>query len=131
MGWEWSAVSRARADLVEKARQQRRDPTRAEALLWTNLRAKRFAGLKFRRKQPIAQFIVDFYAPALRLVIELDDAQMPDYDAYRQRFLEALGMTVLRVDAAQVERDVEAVLFAILAAVNRDAPSELIRAESD
>ncbi|MBS2029035.1 MAG: DUF559 domain-containing protein [Deltaproteobacteria bacterium] len=127
VGWDWTA--RARADLVEKARQQRRAQTSVEGLLWSRLRRRAFCGLKFRRKHPIAQFIVDFYAPSLRLALELDDAQMPEYDAYRQRFLEALGMTVLRVDAAQAERDVEAVLLAVLDAVNRDAPSGRVTAD--
>ncbi len=39
-----------------------------EALLWTRLRGRRMGGWKFRRQQPIGEFFVDFYCPALRLV---------------------------------------------------------------
>ncbi|QLB58732.1 endonuclease domain-containing protein [Acinetobacter indicus] len=75
--------------------------TDAEHLMWQLLRAKRFMNLKFRRQHVIKQYIVDFYCHELGLVIELDGSQHGtddaiEYDAERTKFLEALGLTVVR-----------------------------------
>lgn len=79
----------------------RHSATDAEHLMWQILRAKRFMNLKFLRQQVIETYIVDFYCHELSLVIELDGSQhgMDDaieYDAERTKFLEALGLTVVR-----------------------------------
>ncbi len=83
------------------AKSMRHTATDAEHLMWQILRAKRFMNLKFRRQHVIASYIVDFYCHELGLVIELDGSQhgMDDaieYDAERTKFLEALGLTVVR-----------------------------------
>lgn len=113
-GFERVAVpQRLKAELVEKARAMRRSPTPSEARFWAAVRGRRFCGVKFRRQAPIAQFIVDFYCPAYRLIVELDGpAHEADqaYDAWRQRYLEALGMRVLRIEAREVEHKLEAAL---------------------
>ena len=87
--------------LLEFAKIMRQNATDAEHLMWQLLRAKRFMNLKFRRQHVIAPYIVDFYCHELGLVIELDGSQhgMDDaieYDAERTKFLEALGLTVVR-----------------------------------
>jgi very-short-patch-repair endonuclease len=75
--------------------------TFTEQRLWTHLRGRKLEGWKFRRQHPIGEYIVDFYCPAARLVVELDgyshgfDKQIA-YDAARQRWLEFQGYTVLR-----------------------------------
>jgi very-short-patch-repair endonuclease len=56
----------------QNVRQLRMSPTDAEKELWNLLRGRRFHGLKFRRQHRIGMNILDFYCPALRLVIELD-----------------------------------------------------------
>ena len=53
-------------------RQLRQDATKAEKILWQNLRNKRFGGLKFKRQHGIGPFIVDFYHPESRTIIEID-----------------------------------------------------------
>lgn len=75
--------------------------TDAEHLMWQILRARRFMGFKFRRQHVIEPYIVDFYCNEICLVIELDGGQhgMDDaikYDAERTKFLEALGLMVVR-----------------------------------
>ena len=70
------------------ARRFRRQPTPAEAEAWQLLRDERILGLKFRRQQLVAGFIVDFYCASLRLVLELDggahdDPVQAEYDARR------------------------------------------------
>jgi very-short-patch-repair endonuclease len=46
--------------------------TDAEKLVWGMVRGRRFECLKFRRQHRLGGFIVDFYCPEVRLVIELD-----------------------------------------------------------
>jgi very-short-patch-repair endonuclease len=90
-----------------RARQFRREPTPAESRAWEILRDRRLLGLKFRRQQVIDGFIVDFYCPRLRLVIEVDGAvhdhpETRQYDTERTRHLESKGITVIRVRNEEV-----------------------------
>ncbi|MCL6246465.1 endonuclease domain-containing protein [Acinetobacter sp. ANC 4945] len=83
------------------AKTMRHTATDAENLMWQILRAKRFMNLKFRRQHVIKPYIVDFYCHEIGLVIELDGSQHGtndaiEYDAERTKFLEALGLTVVR-----------------------------------
>lgn len=90
--------------------------TPAEKILWAKLRAKRFKGLKFRRQQIIAGFIVDFYCHSLRLVIEVDGEihnQQKEYDAERDKILTAKDLDILRFSNQQVRENIELVLNAI------------------
>ncbi|WP_313738285.1 endonuclease domain-containing protein [Acinetobacter sp.] len=87
--------------LLEFAKSMRHTATDAEAFMWQLLRAKRFMNLKFRRQHVIKPYIVDFYCHEIGLVIELDGSphgtdDAIDYDAERTKFLEALGLTVVR-----------------------------------
>ena len=87
--------------LLEFAKAMRTNATDAEHLMWQLLRAKRFMNLKFRRQHVIAQYIVDFYCHELGLVIELDGSQHGtddaiEYDTERTKFLEVLGLKVVR-----------------------------------
>ncbi|MEN8350779.1 MULTISPECIES: endonuclease domain-containing protein [Acinetobacter] len=87
--------------LLQFAKAMRHVATDAENLLWQRFRAKRFMELKFRRQQVIEPYIVDFYCHDIGLVIELDGSQhgvdgVIEYDAERIKFLEALGLTVVR-----------------------------------
>lgn len=56
---------------VEQARRFRHNQTDAEEVLWQMLRDRQLRGIKFRRQTPMGRFILDFYCPAARLVIEL------------------------------------------------------------
>ncbi|BCR05673.1 hypothetical protein DESUT3_27420 [Desulfuromonas versatilis] len=107
------------AGLKEPARDLRKNLTDAERLLWSHLRRKQLLGVQFYRQKPIARFIVDFYAPACRLVIEVDGSQHyePDHrvkDFQRDQHLAGLGIRVLRFNNIQVLQETEGVLEAIL-----------------
>ncbi len=108
-----------RLKMLETAQHFRKQPTRSEAQLWQALRGKKLGGIKFRRQQPIGPFVVDFYAPAYRLVVEVDgpvhDRQV-DADQARQQLLESIGLCVLRIPAALVENDLPKALQTIFAA---------------
>ena len=87
--------------LLEFARTMRTNATDAETLMWQLFRAKRFMNLKFRHQHVIAPYIVDFYCHEIGLAIELDGSQHNTedgraYDAERTKFLEALGLKVVR-----------------------------------
>ena len=73
--------------------------TPAEAIVWRELRNRRFGGVKFRRQQPLDRYVADFFCAEARLVIELDgDSHMgkEERDANRQRYIESLGIRVIR-----------------------------------
>ena len=70
-------------DKVANARSLRKRSTDAERLLWKHLRLRGLSGCKFRRQQPIGEYIVDFVCFEKRVVIELDGGQhteQVDYD---------------------------------------------------
>ena len=94
----------------------------AELHLWYRLRRKQILGVQFYRQKPIGNYIADFYAPAAKLVVELDGAQhlelgQAKYDAQRTRDLEQRGLKVLRFDDRQALLQTESVLEAIFQAV--------------
>lgn len=106
--------------LRQRARDMRHEPTPQEHQLWQNLRAKRFAGYKFRRQQPIGRYIVDFVCFAERLIVELDGGQHADaaaYDAERDGWLQSQGFRVLRFWNNEWAQHTAAVLDAIWAAL--------------
>ncbi|QXP82850.1 selenide, water dikinase SelD [Methylococcus sp. Mc7] len=87
-------------NLTALARENRKNPTPAESLLWNKvLRCRQFARYKFLRQKPIGSYIVDFYCSELQLVIEIDGdshARQIGYDSERTRFLNSLGLEVVR-----------------------------------
>jgi adenine-specific DNA-methyltransferase len=81
------------------ARDLRKHLTEAERRLWWILRQRQLAGHRFRRQAPIGPYVVDFFCPSARLIVELDGGQHAaeaDYDANRTRWLEQRGYRVLR-----------------------------------
>jgi very-short-patch-repair endonuclease len=105
----------------ERARQLRRNSTFPERVLWSLLRDRRLADVKFRRQHPIGPYLVDFYCPSSRLVVELDGKSHDDrgaQDQERQQYLEAVvGLRVLRVTHDDVMHDQESVVFGLLKAL--------------
>ena len=105
---------------VYSARKQRSDMSLPEVLLWEQLRASRL-GFKFRRQHPIGPYIADFFCSTALLVIEIDGeahnrGSRPARDAARDEYMRDRGYAVLRVAAAEVLNEMEAVLIAIRAA---------------
>ncbi|MCB2263286.1 MAG: DUF559 domain-containing protein [Candidatus Thiosymbion ectosymbiont of Robbea hypermnestra] len=58
------------SDLTTLAKHLGRRSTDAEHRLWTPLRARRFQDLKFRRRQPLGRYLVDFVCLRKNLMIE-------------------------------------------------------------
>jgi very-short-patch-repair endonuclease len=99
--------------MIEIAREFRKEPTKSESILWQALRGKKLDGHKFRRQQPIGNFIVDFYNSPNRLVVEVDGSvhnTQVELDQARQEILEYIGLNILRVNAEDVEKNLPFVL---------------------
>jgi very-short-patch-repair endonuclease len=99
--------------LAKLAKALRRNPTDVEALVWQRLKARRFGGIKFRRQQPIENFIVDFVSFEKRVIIELDGGQHAEdshKDYERDRFLCEAGFRVLRFWNNEVLENLDGVL---------------------
>jgi very-short-patch-repair endonuclease len=95
-----------------KARELRKNLTKAEQVLWRHLRLRQLRGHKFRRQQPIGQYIVDFVCFEKRLIIEVDGGQHSEqvlYDLKRSTWLNSQGFRILRFWNNQVLRETEAV----------------------
>ena len=108
--------------LTRFAKNLRKNTTYVEALLWKNLRAKRFDGIKFRRQQPIQNFIVDFVSFENRIIIELDGGQHATNaarDDLRDRTLAESGFTVLRFWNNEVLENLDGVLEIIRQACSK------------
>ena len=104
--------------LKRLARRLRSGMTDAEHRLWFNLRRKQLDGVPCYRQKPIGPYIVDFYLPEIRLVIEVDGSQHlteagMQADAKRTAYLESLGLKVIRFDNGQVLLETHAVLEVI------------------
>jgi very-short-patch-repair endonuclease len=104
--------------LKQFSRTLRSNMTDAEHHLWFRLRNKQLGGVQFYRQKPLLSFIVDFYCPRAKLVIELDGAQHFETehrikDAIRDNELEKLGIKVLRFDDRQALKETEAVMAVI------------------
>ena len=92
--------------------------TDAEQALWAKLRRKQIMDVQFYRQKPIGQYIVDFYAPTVNLVVEIDggghfEEATKQYDARRTTFLQTQGLTVLRFNNLEILRELDAVMLMI------------------
>lgn len=106
-------------------RNLRNAATPHEIKLWTYLRRDQL-GYRFRRQYGIGKYIVDFYCPDKKLVVELDgshhfEEDAINYDEKRTEFLESLDYTVLRFTDSDINVNIEGVLLKI---------SEVLRAIS-
>ena len=98
--------------LFDRARQMRKDQTKAEPAAWELLRDRRTLGLTFRRQVPIDRYIVDFYCPEIRLIVEIDGGVhdqpgQAKWDEERDKRLLELGYKMLRVPNEDVPTDPE------------------------
>ncbi|MBW2039187.1 MAG: endonuclease domain-containing protein [Deltaproteobacteria bacterium] len=104
------------SNIIRITKALRKRSTDAENLLWRHLRAKRLGGLKFRRQQPIGNYIVDFVCFEKRIVIEVDGgghALEKDKDNERDNWLIGEGFKVLRFWNNEVLQKIDGVLEVI------------------
>jgi very-short-patch-repair endonuclease len=102
---------RATPRSMASARRLRRQLSLPEMLLWRLLRLNR-RELRFRKQHAIGPYVADFYCPAAKMVIEIDGAThdlSQDADGRRDAYMRSLGLKVIRISAADVLADPEAV----------------------
>ena len=106
----------------EFARKLRREQTEAENKLWEIVRAKKL-GVKFRRQQVIDSFIVDFYCPEKRLIIEIDGdihKGKKEYDKIREKILKSRRLKIMRLKNSDVLNNITEVKNKIIEIISAD-----------
>ena len=103
------------ATLKENARQLRKYQTDSEQILLTRIRKKQIGGIQFYRQKPIGHYIVDFFAPKVNLVIEIDGSQHQELeqvkkDQQRDNYLRSRGLKVLRFNSREMLVETDAVV---------------------
>jgi len=106
-------------ELKTFARELRNNMTDAERLIWSKLRRRQIKGHQFYRQRILGNYIVDFFCPAAKRVIEIDGGQhcTPEgieKDKIRDEYLGSLGLTVIRFHDSDVLKNIEGVLARIL-----------------
>ncbi|MGH8506425.1 MAG: endonuclease domain-containing protein [Stenotrophobium sp.] len=101
--------------LKTNSRRLRANMTEAEQKLWRGLRGKQLLGAQFYRQKPLGPYIVDFCCATAKLAIELDGGQHFEdagrqADHQRDKYLQTLGLRVLRFDNRQALLETAAVL---------------------
>ncbi len=108
-----SRTSLSTRTLAARAHGLRATPTVSEARVWLAVSGNKL-GVAFRRQVPVGhRFIVDFLAPSLKLVVEVDGSAHEHRrraDARRDEKLRRLGYRVLRLEAQAVMRDLAGAL---------------------
>ncbi len=108
------------------ARRLRSEMTESEKKLWFHLRKKQL-GIQFYRQKSIGNYIVDFYGPRAKLVIEVDGGQHlenahVESDLSRDTYLAEQGLKVLRFNNVQVLQHIDDVLEAIVREIPLNPP---------
>ena len=109
------------------ARENRKNKTDAENLLWQNLRNRKVNDCKFRRQHAIGGFIADFVCLEKNIVIEIDgdyhlDEEQKKYDELRTAFLKEEGFSELRFSNDEVIQNISVVLDSIKRELEQHPP---------
>jgi very-short-patch-repair endonuclease len=104
-------------DLLELARMMRKNSSLPEVLFWNEVKNGKFLGLDFDRQKVIDNYIADFYCSFLNVVIEIDGSfheHQVEYDNQRDERMKDLGLTVIRIPARAVLKDMAGVKALLL-----------------
>ncbi len=96
----------------------RKNLTPAEAAFWKVVQRRKLDARKFRRQQSIGKYVLDFYCPEEKLVIELDgeghsSGRASLHDRERRLFIEYFGIKVIRFENKRVFEDLDWVVDVI------------------
>jgi very-short-patch-repair endonuclease len=111
-------------ELKPRRKGLRNSSTYAEVFFWQQVNQSQLEGRKFRRQTSIGSYIVDFYCPEEKLIVELDgevhfNEEAIRYDKERTVFLESLGLRVIRFENNEVLKNTEYVLSKIMEYFNK------------
>jgi very-short-patch-repair endonuclease len=109
---------RYESHLKKNARKLRKNMTDSERVLWNRLRGKQLFGVQVYRQKPIGTYIVDFYIPKAKLVIEVDgsqhlEAENSEKDRKRDTYMNTVGIQVLRFNNIEVLKETDTVVKVI------------------
>jgi very-short-patch-repair endonuclease len=126
-GGTYSSMLSYNRNLKEPSRQLRRNMTDAEGLFWSRVRRKQLSGVQFYRQKIIGDYIVDFYCPQARLVVEIDGSQHYqeteiEKDMLRDDYLRAQGLKVLRFSNREVLQNMAGVLETVCGEIPLASP---------
>ena len=120
-----------------KRKQLRNNPTYAEKILWLSLRKRQVEGVRFLRQYSVNKFVIDFYAPEIKLAIEVDGCSYTGkekYDMERQKYIENFNIMVIRFKNEQVIGNPDEVveeIKAVIRGINEPLPaSPLLKGRS-
>jgi very-short-patch-repair endonuclease len=127
-----AAAVRHRTLIRNRARALRGTMSEPEVMLWTRLRGRGEGHSTFRRQHPIESIIVDFYCPAARLAVEVDGSthwsdEQRRRDQARDGWLQLQGISVLRIPASAIYRDLTSVADGVLRRAEQLVGTELRR----
>ncbi len=117
------------------AKENRKNLTEEEDIMWQELRNRNVAGYKFRRQHPIAGYIPDFVCLEKKLIVEIDggyhdEVEQKKYDAAREIWLNENGFTLLRFTNYEVNNTLQTVLKEIEETLNKKEISESVETNS-
>jgi very-short-patch-repair endonuclease len=109
---------RAPTKIIDNAQRLRREMSVPEARLWNRLRIRAPGKPVFRRQHPMGPYVLDFYCSKARLAIEIDGishdmGDRPNRDVRRDAWLKGHGVTVVRVAAGDLTREIDEAADAI------------------
>ena len=113
-----------KTSMKSKRKLLRNNMPKAEIVLWSKLKGNQLNGYKFRRQHSVGKFVVDFFCPKLKLVIEVDGNshfldEKPERDRERQKYIENHGIRFLRFTNADIYKNMNEVLTSIEKYINR------------
>jgi very-short-patch-repair endonuclease len=113
----------AKKRIFLRAIELRNNMTKAEEILWDELKNKKVFKDRWKRQHPIDIFIVDFYCHKYKLVIEVDgeihlQEEVKERDDGRKHDIEKLGIKILRFTNKEIFEEIESVKSKILQEIN-------------
>ena len=105
-----------------RANRRERNATHQEAVLWHAF-LKSYS-INFARQYRVGNYILDFYAPSVKLAIEIDGGQHYEddamaYDQTRTNYLSSVGIRVIRFTNADIDKNLNGVIVTIKKAVEK------------
>lgn len=95
--------------------------SKAEKFLWKRLLSRKQLGVGFKRQRPIGNYIVDFFAAEVQMIIEIDGSShltRGEYDSIRHEWLKGQGYTIIRFSEKDVLNDFDSVVIQLSHAVS-------------
>ncbi|MFA6588020.1 MAG: endonuclease domain-containing protein [Patescibacteria group bacterium] len=113
--------------LTIKAKRLRQRQTPQEVKLWSRLKNRQCSGYKFRRQVHLGKYIVDFYCPEKKFIVEVDGGQhsherFSKRDSFRSNYLKNQGCKVIRFWNNDIDSNLEGVYQVILDFLSSPSP---------